>query len=70
MTVLSDLQADLAIYIAARAKIINGEEISIGNMRLRRSSLEFVEKKIKELRFDIARLQDGISHSLPVFRHR
>jgi hypothetical protein len=72
MSQLTDLQADLALFVAARDKILLGEAVTIGNMSLRRPQLPFVEKRIQELRFDISRLQStgGVSHSVPVFTNR
>lgn len=69
--ILAKLQADLAKYEAARDKILNGgQDIGIGPDRVRYPDLETIEARIKEIRFEIQRLQDGVTHSLPLFSHR
>ena len=60
MTTLSTLQEDLAAYRAARLKILEGQEYSIGSRKLRRPDLAVIEKTIRELETRIAMLQgDG-----------
>jgi len=68
--ILAQLEADLALYVAARAKSLNGEDVSIGPNHVRRTPIAVIEQRIRELRFDIQRLKDGVSHSTTVFSHR
>jgi len=63
---LEELQAELQQYEAARDRILTGQSYSIGEMTLRRPDLKWIEERIKELRFQIARYQ-GLSHAYPLF---
>ncbi|WP_028575037.1 hypothetical protein [Desulfonatronovibrio hydrogenovorans] len=57
MANLTTLQNDLALYRAAREKILIGQEYAIGSRRLRRPDLAEIEKKITELEARIAIVQ-------------
>lgn len=59
MANLTTLQSDLALYRAAREKILTGQEYSIGSRRLRRPDLSEIERKITELETRIAMLDNG-----------
>lgn len=60
MTTLATLQEDLAVYRAARLKILSGaQEYSIGSRKSRRADLAPIEAAIKELETRIAILQNG-----------
>jgi len=59
MTTLSQLQEDLALYRAARQKILMSQEYTTGNQKLRRADLAVVEKTIRELETRIAMLRNG-----------
>ena len=59
MANLTTLQSDLALYRAAREKILTGQEYTIGSRRLRRPDLNFIEKKIEELEARISMLSSG-----------
>ena len=68
---LARLQTDLALYEGARNKILGGaQDVTIGDVRIVRGGLPGIEAKIASIRFDIARLQDGVSHSYPEFIRR
>ena len=59
MANLTTLQSDLALYRAAREKILIGQEYTIGPRRLRRPDLSEIERKITELETRIAMLDNG-----------
>ncbi len=59
MATLSTLQSDLATYRAARDKILNGQSYTIGSRQLRRPDLAEVEKRIEQLEYRIAMLDNN-----------
>lgn len=69
MATLSELEAELAKYEAARDKVLNCQEWSTSEMRISRPNLEGIEKKITSLRFAIARAK-GQTTTYPLFSTR
>lgn len=47
----------LALYLAAEADVLRGQEVLFENRRLRRADLEFIQKEIEKLRLLVAREQ-------------
>lgn len=67
MSTLTDLQAELALYVTARNKILSGQEISIDKIHIRRANLKDVERRIQEINMQIARI-NGTNVTYPLFR--
>ena len=59
MATISELTETLNAYKAARTKILNGQEYSIGGRRLRRPDLAEVEARIRELETRILLLENN-----------
>lgn len=75
MATLTELQDDLALYKAARRRILEGsQEASQGDQRVRLADLGQIEKTITDLERRIAMLRaaqgGSVSHSVAVFRGR
>jgi len=49
----------LSAYLKAETAILTSQEYWMGSKRMRRADLEDVQKKIKELQREIARLESG-----------
>lgn len=49
----------LSMYLKAEAAILTSQEYRMGSKSLRRADLEDVQKKIKELQNEIARMETG-----------
>ena len=49
-------KARLALYLKAEKAILSGQSYEIEGLKLTRASLEYVQKAIRELESDIARL--------------
>lgn len=49
----------LSAYLKAETAILTSQEYWMGSKRMRRADLEDVQKKIKELQKEIARLESG-----------
>lgn len=54
---LTELQEDLALYIAARNKILNSQEYKAGDLSNKRADLKVIEDRIDHLRGKIAAKQ-------------
>lgn len=63
---IAEMQAELAVYIAARDKILlGGVSVKIGEMAITRANLETLEAKISQLRTDIYRATKGATVRFP-----
>lgn len=76
MATLTELQADLATYKAARDRILTGaQEASLGGQRSRQAELAEINRAIRELetRIALARASSGgvrVTHTQAVFQGR
>lgn len=66
----AELQAELTTYTTARDAILTGgQAYDVNGRSVSRANLEFIEKKIAELRFALQRAS-GPTHAQAVFRGR
>lgn len=56
---LSIARERLTAYLKAEAAILSSQEYRLGSKSIRRADLDDVQKKIKELQNEIARLESG-----------
>lgn len=56
---LSVARERLKVYLLAETAILSSQEYRIGSKSLRRADLSDVQRKIKELQNEIARLESG-----------
>jgi len=59
LALLDDLTVELELYVAARTKILEGQSVDLGGLRLQRADLKFVQTHINQLRARV----DSLSNS-------
>lgn len=70
---LAELQADLTKYVTARDRILEaGQSSEIDGLKVDQARLEYLDKRIKELRQEITMVSSGglLRHSVAVFGGR
>lgn len=63
---IAEMQSELTKYIAARDAILaGGVSVKVGEMQVNRASLEYIDRKIAQLRTDLYRATNGATVRLP-----
>jgi hypothetical protein len=63
---LEQVQKRLGLYLAAEEKILVAQSYGTGGQTVAKASLEAVQKEIRRLEKEVARLQRG--HKIPIGR--